>query len=97
MTGILTWNLELHLAKKSTVTRQFFLNSTSFRSYLINPRVLNFVDIFFPFQIVIVAHNGHILTDTFGGRKECDVNGGKGHGAVMGSEQQKRGEYFTVY
>lgn len=33
----------------------------------------------------------------FGGRKECNVNGGKGHGAVMGSEQQKRGEYFTVY
>lgn len=86
----------MHLAKKSTVTRQFFLNSTSFRSYLINPRVLNFVDIFFPFQIVIVAHNGHILTDTFGGRKECDewrqrAWGSDGLGAA------EKGEYFTVY
>ena len=70
MAGILTWNLELHLAKKSTVTRQFFLNSTSFRSYLINTRVLNLVAIFFPFQIVMVAENGHILMDAFGSRKE---------------------------
>ena len=48
----------------------FFLNSTSFRSYLINTRVLNLVAIFFPFQIVMVAENGHILMDAFGSRKE---------------------------